>query len=177
MSNAKHCADMNAEMGDGSVFSVPAQIAAGRLWNRSADLLEFDGVHVSEHVETAVASMLYTMLTGSNCTDFALPHPQTSGPHQEVYEWVQNEGYRIIKQLGSLEAVPAAEANTRPAAVIGSDTADHVAADVHGGGRSIMLTMGWTGWRTFPARQQFVRHRWLYHRLHLEPTGQPGWGG
>ena len=134
LSNAKHCADRNAVMGHGTVFSVPAQIAAGRLWNRSENLLEFSGVHVSEHMETVVAAMLFTMLTGSNCADFASPHPQTSGPHQEAYEWVQNVGYRTIKQLGSLEAVPAAEANTRPAAVIGSDTADHVAADVNGGG-------------------------------------------
>jgi hypothetical protein len=134
LSNAKHCADRNAVMGDGSVFSVPAQIAAGRLWNRSEDLLEFSGVHVSEHMETVVAAMLFTMLTDSNCADFASPNPQTAGPHQEAYEWVQNVGYRIIKQLGSLEAVPATEANTRPAAVIGSDTADQARADVYGGG-------------------------------------------
>jgi len=132
---ADHCFNRNAVLGHGMVFNVPAEIAFGRLWNRSEELVKFvGGVHVSDHVNAAVASMLFTMLTGENCADFDSPHPQTSGPHQEAYEWVQNEGYRIIKQLGSLEHVSSEEANTRPVAIIGSDTADHVAVGVYGGG-------------------------------------------
>ena len=125
-------ANTNTVLGHGSVFNLPVEIAFGRLWDRSEDLVKFGGVHVSDYVDAAAASMIYTMMTGDNCTAFG--HPGSMGQQQEQYEYAQNLGYTIIQQLGSLKKVTYDEANTAPAAIIGTDASAHSSPNNSGGG-------------------------------------------